>query len=305
MYAHGEDRHGMSGVTGRPDQTEESVAARIREGLGECSPAERKVGRILLAGYPAVGFETVSSLAELAGVSGATVVRFTTRLGFSGFPDFQRALRHDLDQRSASPAALYERTGFTSRRATAGDLAHNGAVILNDIRATFDSIAPHDFEATIVALAKPKNRVWLVGGRYSALLAEYFAASLQQIRPNVAVLPQMSIVRAAAMMELSADDVFIAFDFRRYEQPTHDLVKFAKERKATIVLFTDQWLSPIASDADTILATVITEQGPFDPLAPAFALVESLFGALTARIGDAARARIARIEETAQQLNLY
>ena len=87
---------------------EAGMAEMIRRGLGDCSPAERKVARVLLAAYPSAGFETVARLAERAGVSGPTVLRFVQRLGYRGFPDFQEALRQDLDDRSASPLRIFQ-----------------------------------------------------------------------------------------------------------------------------------------------------------------------------------------------------
>lgn len=291
-----------SGPEAVPDT--DSVASRIRERMGDCTPSERKVARTLLAAYPVAGFETVAGLAELAEVSGATVVRFTTRLGYSGFPDFQRALRGELEQRSASPMALYERTGLARREVAPGDLAGLAEDPVEDLRATFASISDHDFGTTIDALADPKHRVWIVGGRYSTFLAEYLAASLQQLRPAVQMVPSMASVRAATLTGFDAKDVLIAFDFRRYEAATRSVVQLAKARKSTVVVVTDRWVSPCATDADAVLTSVASERGPFDSVVPVMALVEALFEALVARIGDPARDRIARIEQTAQKLDL-
>ncbi|MFB7758506.1 MurR/RpiR family transcriptional regulator, partial [Streptomyces sp. NPDC056121] len=63
-----------------------ALADVIRHKLGDLSPAERKVARVLLANYPSAGFETVAVLAERAGVSAPTVIRFVGRLGYRGFP---------------------------------------------------------------------------------------------------------------------------------------------------------------------------------------------------------------------------
>ncbi|PII86668.1 hypothetical protein BMH32_08045 [Leucobacter sp. OLJS4] len=282
----------------------DSVAARIRERMGDCTPSERKVARTLLAAYPVAGFETVAGLAELAEVSGATVVRFTTRLGYSGFPDFQRALRGELEQRSASPMALYERTGLARRAVAPGDLAGLAEDPVEDLRATFASLSDHDFGTTVEAIANPKHRVWLVGGRYSTFLAEYLAASLQQLRPAVQMVPTMASLRAAAVTGFDAKDVVIAFDFRRYEAATRSVVQLAKARKSTVVVVTDRWVSPCATDADAVLTSVASERGPFDSVLPVMALIEALFETLVTRIGDPARDRIARIERTAQQLEV-
>lgn len=285
---------------------DDSPATRIRERMGECTPGERKVARALLAAYPVAGFETVAGLADIAGVSGATVVRFATKLGYLGFPDFQRALRDEFEHRSASPMSLYERTSRSrSRRAASpDDLAALGEAPAEDVRATFAGVPAHDFETTIATLAQEKRRVWITGGRYSNFLAEYLGASLQQLRPAVQMVPSMASVRGAAMADFGPRDVLIAFDFRRYEDATRDLVRFAKARKAFVVLITDKWVSPCASDADTVLTSVAAERGPFDSVVPVMALIEALFEGLVAKLGQPARERMARIEETVQQLDL-
>lgn len=83
------------------------VAALIRGRLGECSPAERRVARTLLAAYPSAGLGTVAALAERAEVSAPTVLRLLSRLGFGGYPEFQRALRDELAERETSPLTAY------------------------------------------------------------------------------------------------------------------------------------------------------------------------------------------------------
>lgn len=283
--------------------SEDTVASRIRERMGDCTPSERKVARTLLAAYPVAGFETVAGLADLAEVSGATVVRFAIKLGYSGFPDFQKALRDELEQRSASPTTLYERTNG-NRATPAGDLAVFADSSVDDLRATFDGVSVHDFETTVDMLANPKRRIWLVGGRYSVFLAEYLSASLQQLRLNVQMVPEMASLRGAAMAGFDAKDVLIAFDFRRYENDTRKLVQHAKARKAGVVVITDKWVSPCASDADAVLTSVASERGPFDSVVPVMALVEAIFETLVHKIGAPARDRIEQIERTVQQLDL-
>ncbi|MFD9642501.1 MurR/RpiR family transcriptional regulator, partial [Streptomyces sp. NPDC059082] len=94
-----------------------TLADEIRSRLGELSPAERKVARVLLAGYPAAIFETVATIAERASVSAPTVLRCASRLGYRGFPDLQAALRAAQAARAA--AALTRRGGTAWGRSPA------------------------------------------------------------------------------------------------------------------------------------------------------------------------------------------
>ena len=94
------------------------MAELVRQRGAELSPAERKLARVLLASYPIAGLESVARLAERAGVSPPTVTRFIAKLGFGGYPDFQAALRREIQERLSSPMARYD----AAPRAVAGPL---------------------------------------------------------------------------------------------------------------------------------------------------------------------------------------
>src|SRR6185295_10773907 len=83
------------------------VTEQVRRSLGELSKSERKVARALLSGPPTIGLESVSQLAVRAEVSGPTVSRFVSRLGFDNYAAFQQALRDDLSARVLSPVEVY------------------------------------------------------------------------------------------------------------------------------------------------------------------------------------------------------
>ncbi|MDZ4096624.1 MAG: MurR/RpiR family transcriptional regulator, partial [Paracoccaceae bacterium] len=85
-----------------------AIRDRLTNGSVQLTPSDLKVARALLADYPAAGLNTVAQLAALAGVSGPTVVRFVSRLGFDGFPDFQKALLSEVQARMNSPLAMID-----------------------------------------------------------------------------------------------------------------------------------------------------------------------------------------------------
>ncbi|MDR6907855.1 DNA-binding MurR/RpiR family transcriptional regulator [Agromyces sp. 3263] len=278
-----------------------SVAEAIRSRMGELSPAERKVGRALLNGYPSAGFETVARLASRAGVSGPTVVRFATRLGYRGFPEFQQALRDDLDQRSASPLAIYDRGVEHPSPAEPADPA---AIAVSSVERTFATVPPHDIEACAEALADPRAQIRLAGGRYSQLLARFLELHLRSMRPGAAMLPDETSSRAAEMGTLTRRDVLVLFDFRRYEEPTRALAEFAAAKRTRVVLFTDTWMSPIASVATVVLPSATDSSSPFDAMTPAMALVEAVIASCFERLGESATERMRHTERDAHALGL-
>ena len=82
-----------------------SVAEAIRDRLAALTASERRAARALLANYPMLGLETVAEFSARSGVSSPTVLRFTTRLGFANYAEFQRRLREEVEAQLKSPLA--------------------------------------------------------------------------------------------------------------------------------------------------------------------------------------------------------
>ncbi|SDJ58583.1 MurR/RpiR family transcriptional regulator [Streptomyces indicus] len=282
-----------------------TVAEAIRRGLGECSPAERKVARALLAAYPAAGLETVAKVAERAGVSAPTVIRFVNRLGYRGFPEFQQALRDELDQRDASPLALYATTGFASRGDSPADelLASSARSHAAALDATFSALPPADLQRAVDLLADPKRRVLLTGGRFSGLHARYLGLHLLQVRDDVSLLAEGQVERTAELARAGRRDVLTVFDFRRYEPELLALATLVTERGGKVVLFTDSWLSPISAVADVVLPSHVgTAATPYDTLVPVLAVAETVVTGVLQALGDSAETHLRRSEETSRAL---
>jgi hypothetical protein len=103
--------------------------------------------------------------------------------------------------------------------------------------------------------------------------------------------------RIDQLVDIGRNDVLVIFDYRRYQADTIDFARRAKERGATIVLITDPWLAPIADIArHVVLPTSVMAPSPFDSLVAGMAIVETLVAALSARLAEDGRSRIARMD---------
>lgn len=269
------------------------VSTLIRHSLDALSSGERKVGRAILANYPIAGLGTVAELAQRAAVSPPTVVRFVTRLGFSGFPAFQKRLVRELQERLGSPLEQYDRDDLNSDD---GELARAARVFSGSIATTIADLPESEFDRAVAALSDPRRRVRLIGGRFSHLLADYLGAHLMMLRPGAQTIGSDEFARLTAITDTRRDDVLVVFDYRRYDQ---EIVRFARrsaERGAEVVLFTDRWLSPAADVAGVVLPAGVEAPSPFDSLVPAMAVLESVVAGVTDRLGEDGRRRLETME---------
>lgn len=267
-----------------------SLAHVIRTNLAAFTPSERKIARGLLADYPSAGLDSVQHLAGRAAVSAPSVVRFARRLGFEGFSDFQKALREELSTRRNSPLqrlAVEPAPGDTASCIRAGLESFSA-----NLHRSFEGLPTYEMEQAVSLISAADRRLILGGGRISQTLASYCARHMQQVRPQVLLLPETRHDRIPFVLDTRRQDVFLLFDFRRYQQDIIDLARMVAERGATVVLVTDSYLSPIASCAKVVLSVSTGSTWPFDSYAGAFALIELLMAMAMANAGEPAVTRM-------------
>jgi DNA-binding MurR/RpiR family transcriptional regulator len=269
-----------------------TLATGVRARLGELTPTERRAAHVLLSNYPFAGLETVAQFASRAGVSAPSILRFVARLGFSAYADFQRRLKEELEAQLQSP--LMKQASGGRLGAPFSDFAN--AVVAN-LNHTFESIASAEFQAILSLLADTKRHVHVVGGRITEAIALYAVRHLRVIRPDVALVEGQAATWRDQVIDFGKRDVLVVFDIRRYQEDVIALAEEAAERGTTIVLFTDQWLSPIARIAKHVISARIAVPSNWDSTAAIFAVVEALIAGVTKELWDVAEARMKALEE--------
>lgn len=254
------------------------------------------MAQVLLGHYPLAGLETVQALAQRAGVSTATVLRFVARLGFASYPEFQRSLREQLAATLQSPllrAGSVLVPGPEPEAGTAAHYLHARAGQLHDVAATLPA---EELEAAAALLAEPRHVVRLLGGRYSASLARYAADLLRGLRPDVDAIEGQTQTWADRLLDINHRTVLVVFDFRRYQRDVITFSELAAGRGARLVVVTDPWYSEAARHAERVLAVPVQSESIYDTLVPAMAVVEALVFAVARRLGERAKQRIAMQE---------
>ncbi|HSZ42893.1 MAG TPA: MurR/RpiR family transcriptional regulator [Trebonia sp.] len=268
----------------------------IFQRMDELTPAERKVARTLLARYPAAGLESTAALAAAAGTSKPTVLRLLDRLGFGSYPEFQERLRAEAT-RSMNTSPL---SRAQARRAVpSGDSVFLRAV---DLRAQLvtrlrDTVPPGEIERAVSALAGRPRHVVISGGYFSRLIARLLAMQLDQLILNVDYADEPLGADIGKYLRAGRDSVAIVFDLRRHELASKEVVTMAKSYGATVILITDESLSPSAEEADIVLPVAV-DGIPFDSFAALLVLIESLVDAVFNAVGEAALERMADWERS-------
>ncbi|WP_421857439.1 MurR/RpiR family transcriptional regulator [Oricola sp.] len=280
-----------------------TVSEAIQARLGELTRAERQLADAILDNYPVSGLGSITELAERASVSTPTVARMVQKLGFSGYPEFQAALRDELKAVVSNP--IIKRETWVHDVPEEHVLNRYALATIDNVRRTLEHIDPTQFDAFCRAVADTGRRLHIAGGRLSGTLAHYFFLHLQMIRPDVFLVPSQASAWPHHMLDIGEGDMIIAFDVRRYESSTLMMAEMAHERGADVVLFTDQWRSPIDRVAKYSFAARIAVPSAWDSGMATLLLAECAIAAVQELRWDSVKKRTDELEAAFDRTRLF
>ncbi len=265
--------------------------------------AEKQLAATLLDNYPVSGLGSITTVAENAGVSTPTVARMVQKIGFRGFPDFQQRLHQELEATISNPISKHDR--WAANAPGTHILNRFADATMNNMRATLAQLETAEFDGAAAMIADRKRNVYLVGGRITRALADYFFTHLQVIRSGVTQIASNSSSWPHYVLDMKKGDVLIMFDIRRYEQEMETLSRIARERGVEIILFTDQWSSPIAKSARRVFRIQIEAPSAWDSTVVILFAVEALIEAVQSSIWDETRDRMKTLEGLFDSTKLF
>jgi DNA-binding MurR/RpiR family transcriptional regulator len=272
-----------------------TIAEKIKQQFDQFTPAERELANTLIANYPMAGLVTIIELAKSAKISTPTVMRTVKKLGFKGYSDFQITLRDELQQTLSDPIVKHDH--WASDVPAEHILGQFANAVTTNLRQSLKPIDHKSFDQVVALLSEKQRDIHIVGGRITHAFADYLQTHLQVIRKNVHMLPTSSGLWPHHLLNVKQGDILIIFDIRRYEADLLELAKLAGEREVKIVLFTDQWLSPITSHATHYFTSRIEAPSGWDSGVVILFTIESLIAALEKVLWADTSSRLKELED--------
>ena len=272
----------------------ETVKALMQDQMVRLTLSERHLASVLMQDYPIAGLQSITELAQAAQVSTPTVVRMARKLGFDGFTALQEALRAEISAQIKKPMSKLD--DIPAEDQAAHKLYGFAAAVFRNLHGTLARIDQADFDRVAEMLADTDRAIFIEGGRITRSNADYLFNHLQIIRPGVTAMGRSPGVWPQYLLDMNTASVLVLFDIRRYESDLLKLARLARERGCTIVLFTDQWGSPIGALSDVTFHGMVEAPSSWDSTIALMMVIESLIAEVQTRRGNAGRARIEELE---------
>ena len=278
------------------------ISKRIAEAASTFSKGQKKIAHAILNEYDKVAYMTAAKLGAFVGVSESTVVRFANELGFDGYSDFQRAVQ-ELVRTKLTPNQRIEVT--KNRLGTSDVLATVMESDMNKIRYTLESINRDTFYSAVNSILEAKH-IYVMGARSTEPLALVLNYNLSLIFDNVKFVKPTSTAEVfEQMFSIGKDDVLIAFSFPRYSSKMINAVKYAKKSGATVVVFTDSDISPLADYASCLITAQSDMASFMDSLVAPISIINAIIVEITNRKEKEITARFDKLEKVWDEFQVY
>ncbi|KAA8995622.1 MurR/RpiR family transcriptional regulator [Affinibrenneria salicis] len=265
------------------------IDERLRSQYATLSPQEQRVADFIFDHIDdLIGYNS-PELAQLSGVSKATVSRLFRRLGYSSY----RAMRDELRtlRQSGMPLADY-------RDAVQGNtlLARHYKQEMANLTQWVNQLDAAQFAAAIAAMMRAR-RLAILGLRNSYPVALHLRQQLLQVRSQVHMLAQPGQTLAEELVDLARQDLVVVVAFRRRSRLIRPLLLQLQQRDIPVLLICEPQAQQLLPLVGAALTVPLESVSAFDNYASAMSLVNLLSNALLHEMLHDGRQRIHQIAD--------
>jgi DNA-binding MurR/RpiR family transcriptional regulator len=249
---------------------------RIQRKKSRLTRSQVALARYILQHGEEVPFLSSAELGRRVKVSDATVTRFCTALGYSGYADLQRDLQKWLQMRLA-PSERLKKTPRRKGEALFLEILNRD---IQNLKETRDEIRLDQFGEVIQILNRAR-RVFIIGLRSSFGLAALAHAHFSLLRSGLNLVECSRGMTPDQLVQMGTRDAILAICFPRYTRETLRVAKYAKGRGCRVIAITDGILSPLARISDLVVPAKIDGLGFINSYTSAVAIINCLSAGLS------------------------
>ncbi len=228
-----------------------STFVKIKALRQSLSSSEAKLADFTLNSANAIRNLSSVELAKVVGVSQSSVVKFSQKLGYKGFPAFKLAVIDALNDESSEPKLHGKITLNDSLEQIAEKLLSSKLAVLTETKNLNETPAVEK----AVELLKSAKRILICGLGGSALVAKDFSYKLQKLGMPAIAEPD-GHAQLAYVATFSKGDLVIAISESGMTREIAEVVKQAKKNSSSVISVTKFGSSLVADSADVKLYSV-------------------------------------------------
>ncbi|MCB3340151.1 MurR/RpiR family transcriptional regulator HpxU [Klebsiella pneumoniae] len=268
---------------------------RLKGQYASLSPQEQRVADFIFDHFDDLISYNSAELAQLSGVSKATVSRLFKRLGYDKYKDMRDELR--TLRQSGMPLT-------DQRDAVQGNtlLARYFKQEMANLTQWVNALDARQFAEALTAMVAAR-RIVVIGMRNAYPAALHLRQQLLQARGQVLVLPQPGQSLSEELVDLTADDLVVMMAFRRRPRIVRPLLQQLQRDGVPVLLMCEPQAHSLFPLSRWQLCAPLDSVSAYDSYASVNSLINLLANAFLHETLDSGRPRIHDIATLYQQLD--
>ncbi|HGP1295736.1 TPA: MurR/RpiR family transcriptional regulator HpxU [Klebsiella pneumoniae] len=268
---------------------------RLKGQYASLSPQEQRVADFIFDHFDDLISYNSAELAQLSGVSKATVSRLFKRLGYDKYKDMRDELR--TLRQSGMPLT-------DQRDAVQGNtlLTRHFKQEMANLTQWVNALDARQFAEALTAMVAAR-RIVVIGMRNAYPAALHLRQQLLQARGQVLVLPQPGQSLSEELVDLTADDLVVMMAFRRRPRIVRPLLQQLQRDGVPVLLMCEPQAHSLFPLSRWQLCAPLDSVSAYDSYASVNSLINLLANAFLHETLDSGRPRIHDIATLYQQLD--
>ncbi len=226
------------------------------------SAIERRIADFLLENAHLLRDYSSQQLADALRISQSSVVKFSQKLGFKGYPDLKFSVGEEIARENGSGAAAAQAVKADPHAALAESLWRSKAKAEEETRL----INTPDKIDEIASLIGAASKVFLIGLGEDSVSAQAFAAKLSRLG-FVAVHHADPVLMSSSISTVAAKDVLLVFSEQGKQPTLYQICRQFRERRGKVISVTRHTANPLRAHADaSLLVSAHDERTHIEPL---------------------------------------
>ncbi len=270
---------------------------------------ERKIADYVLANFKDACFITSTALANALETSHSSVIRYSRALGFSGYSDYQQAIRKLYNDYIASLGEAMHIPTF--KLAQTADLLPQRSIMDDISMLTQENIqsailnnSDELFAAASEKIIQSKTK-YIVGNRGCQSIASFFSVILKDTLPHVFAEPSGGCNTFDFLSDIGKNDCLIVISYARYSELSRLAAELAHKKGAAVIVLTDTPTAPLAQYANFLFTNSVNSISFFNSMIPSMYIAEVLATYICKKIGKKNEDKLRLIDEYTSKLKLY
>lgn len=274
------------------------VSDLLREGFDGFSRSQKAIARYIIDHLEEVGYLSAEELGLKGNTSSSTVVRFAQSLGFSGYPELQKAARDEYRLgATARPVVHEDQLGFSIEEDVLTRSLRTDGLSLEE---TISKNTLERFNSAVHMLAEA-GQVLVIGLHEASVVAQHASYVLELLGIPCLAATDSTESNVARLTRLGPGDVLMAIGFRRAHSVTISFAEEAAAQDVGVIVITDNSLSELAGKGAVTLYADIDSTFFAHSLVGPISLVSALAAAVYSRNRDLYDARVRLVRDKAAE----